>query len=94
MYGPLSRTEHTTSLFINIYSSEHFIGEQPRILNGQEFTASSENSATLSREDNCTRFVDDHFEVHLPWNSSTQILPNNYVVAIKAPGFLTKTYVT
>ena len=79
-----------------MYSSEHSIREQMRILYDQEFTDSSENSATLSREDtfalqranNCTRLVDDHFEVALPWNSSTQILPNNYVVARKRPDFL------
>ena len=77
MYGPLSRRERTTSMFINMYSSEHSIGEQLRMLYDQEFTDSSENSATLSREDkfalqlanNCTKLVDNHFEVPLPWNS-------------------------
>ena len=96
MYGTLSRREHTTSMLINMYSSEHSIGGQLWMLYDQEFTDSSENSATLSREDkfalqlanNCTRSVDDRFEVPLPWNSSTQILPNNYVVARKRLDFL------
>ena len=96
MYGSLSRREYTTSMFINMYSSEHSIGEQLRMLYDQKFTDFSENSATLSCEDkfalqlanNCTRLVDNHFEVALPWNSSTQILPNNYVVARKRLDFL------
>ena len=50
MYGPLSQREHTTSMFINMYSSEHSIGEQLRMLYDQEFTDSSENSDALSRE--------------------------------------------
>ena len=66
------------------------------MLYDQEFTDFSENSATLSREDkfalqlanNCTRLVDDHLEIPLPWNSSTQILPNNYVVTRKRLDFL------
>ena len=32
--------------------------------------------------------MDDHFEVPSPWNSSTQILPTNYVVARKRLDFL------
>ena len=96
MYDPLSRGKHTTFMVINMYTSQHSIGEQLRMWYDQEFTDSSENSATLSREDmfalqlanNCTRLVDKHFEVPLPWNSSTQILPNNYVLARKRVDFL------
>ena len=79
-----------------MYNSENSIGEQLRMLYDQEFTDSSESSATMSRGDkfalqlanNCTRLINDHFEVPLPWNSSTQILQNNYVVARKRLDFL------
>ena len=68
MYDPLGETEHTASVFINMYSSEYSIGEQLRMLYDQEFADSSGSSATPSSEDkftlqlvnDCTRFVSDH----------------------------------